>query len=156
MIPENHPEQAFPPPQMNWLISSFHHWTGRHLIDPKLSAESRARALFTAPFGVVAHNTDNDPIFNYGNQTALELFEIDWSTFTRLPSRQSAEPVNRQERDELMSRVTQQGYIDDYRGVRISSSGNRFMLEDAIVWNIIDDKADYRGQAAVFYEWSML
>jgi len=136
------------------IISSYHRWTGKDLVKQERSGEGIYRALYKAPYGVVSHNTEDDPIFNYGNQTALRLFEMDWPEFTKLASRKSAEPVNRAERERLINHVSKQGFIDDYRGVRISSSGKRFMIEDATVWNIVDERGVYYGQAAVFYRWS--
>lgn len=138
------------------LISSYHHWTGKDLVQQKRTEEQMYRALFEAPYAVVSHNTEVDPIFNYANQTALRLFAMEWSAFTRLPSRKSAERVNRSARERLMQRVTREGFIDDYQGVRISSSGKRFMIKDATVWNIIDNSGLFQGQAAVFYNWTEL
>jgi pimeloyl-ACP methyl ester carboxylesterase len=138
------------------ILSSFLRATGKNLIDNKLPEKERFRLLFEAPFCVVSHNTEDDPVFNYGNKTALELFEMNWEDFTNLPSRHSAEPQVREEREKLLARVTQNGFIDDYQGVRISSSGRRFMVEDSIVWNMIDESGVYRGQAAVLYKWSWL
>lgn len=135
--------------QAQLIISSFSRLLGQELIDQNQS-------LFEAPFAVLSHGTQADPIFNYGNQTALNLFEMEWDDFIQLPSRLSAEQVTQKERDRLLERVTEQGYINDYRGVRISSTGKRFMVEDAIVWNMIDDAGIYRGQAAVLYKWSEL
>jgi hypothetical protein len=136
------------------LISSYHRCTGKDLVNQMQSSEDISRALFEAPYSVVSHNTEDDPIFNYGNQTALRVFEMDWLDFTNLASRRSAEPVNRGERERLLARVTKHGFIDDYRGVRISSTGVRFRIEDATVWNIVDRRGLYFGQAAVFYKWS--
>lgn len=45
-----------------------------------------------APFAVLAHNTDPDPLFLYGNKAAQRRFEYSWDEITRLPSRLSAEP----------------------------------------------------------------
>lgn len=138
------------------LISSYHRVTGNDLVPASLFGQQACRFLFEAPFGVVSHNTEDDPVFNYGNQTALDLFELDWSEFTRLASRHSAEPVNQEERKKLLERVSQQGFIDDYSGVRKSSSGRRFMIENATVWNLVDEQGTYRGQAAVFHNWKLL
>lgn len=99
---------------------------------------------------VVSHGLEDDPIFNYGNPAALALFELDWAAFTRLPSRKSAEPVHRDERAALLERVTRDNLIDDYAGIRISSSGKRFQVNGAIVWNLIDADGVRRGQAATF------
>lgn len=137
------------------LTSSFTRLVGRDLVSGSTPGET-ARALFHAPFAVVSHNTDPDPMFNYGNQTALDLFEMTWDELTSLPSRMSAEPVHREERARLMARVERSGFIDDYRGIRISKSGRRFLIERATVWNLLDDAGDLKGQAAMFDRWTPL
>jgi hypothetical protein len=138
------------------LCDSYRRRSGRDLIDPALDEAAAARALFEADFAVVSHGTESDPIFNYGNRKALELFGMAWRDFIRLPSRLSAEPVNREERERLLRRVTTHGFIDDYSGVRIAANGQRFMIENATVWNVDDDTGAYRGQAAMFAEWQNL
>src|ERR1700746_200330 len=50
-----------------------------------------------APFCALAHNTDRDPIFIYGNKAAQACFEYTWDELTSLRSRLSAEEPNRQE-----------------------------------------------------------
>ena len=142
--------------QAELILSSLFRMTGRNLIDPGLSAKDRYRSLFEAPFCVVSHNAETDPVFNYGNKVALELFEMKWNAFTKLPSRLSAEPHTREEREKLLARVRKDVIIEDYKGVRVSFSGKRFLVEDSIVWNMIDENGAYRGQAAVLYKWSTL
>ena len=109
-----------------------------------------------ANFVVVSHNTADDPILNYGNQAALNLWETDRETLLSMPSRKTAEPVHRDERAELLRRVTEDGYIDDYQGIRISATGKRFRIDQAIVWNLTDNSGQPAGQAATFSEWEML
>ena len=65
----------------------------------------------------------------------------------------TAEPMHRDERAQLLERTTRDGYVDDYRGIRISSSGRRFQIEQAVVWNLTDESGDYAGQAATFTDW---
>lgn len=137
------------------LVSSYRKWTGRDLVTGA-TAEARARNLWTAPFVVVAHGTEAEPIFCYGNAAALARFEMTWDEFTALPSRRSAEPVNQAERAALLARVTAHGYIDDYAGVRIAKSGRRFRIENATVWNVVDAAGVYQGQAATFSQWTDL
>ena len=137
------------------ILSSFLRTTGKHLIDPN-SAEQSDRALFEAGFCVLSHNDDPDPIFSYGNQAALDLFEMSWDQLTSLPSRLSAEPQLREERERLLVEVAEKGYIDSYNGIRVSSSGKRFMVENSIVWNLIDESGQRHGQAAVLYQWKAL
>jgi hypothetical protein len=136
------------------LISSYLRITGKELVEPKGSREKMARALYEAPFGVVSHGPGDDPVFNYGNHAALELFEMSWEDFVALPSRKSAEAVNQTERKRLLDRVSQYGFVDDYQGVRISATGRRFRIEEATVWNLVDESNVYHGQAAVIFRWS--
>ncbi len=107
-------------------------------------------ALWNAPRAIVAHGTEADPVFFYGNRLALQLFEMSFDEFARLPSRFSAEPLAREERALLLDKVTRQGYVDGYSGMRIARSGKRFMIADGTVWNIVDEQGKLRGQAAVF------
>jgi len=138
------------------LIASYRHWTGHDLVDSGLSAAGQARALYEAPFVVASHGTEPDPVFNYGNRAALALFETTWDAFISLPSRLSAEPVARAERERLLARVHAHGYIDDYSGVRVSTRGRRFRIARATVWNVIDAAGARRGQAVMFREWENL
>ncbi len=135
------------------LLSSFKHWTGRDIIEEMEPLEQQARKLFYAPFAVASHDTSEDPILNYGNQTALTLWEVSWEDFTSMPSRQTAEPMTQEERKHLLAEVTAYGFIDHYKGVRISAKGRRFKIEKATVWNLINVAGEYCGQAAMFREW---
>lgn len=135
--------------------------TGRSLLEEALAhrpdlAGDPVAAAFAAPFALLSHDTSPDPVFVYGNRTALELFEMTWAEFTSLPSRLSAEPAGREERADLLRRVSEDGYIADYAGVRISASGRRFTIRDAVVWNLTDASGIYRGQAAMFDRWEPL
>ena len=57
---------------------------------------------------------------------------------------------HRKTRVKLLEKVTRQGYVDGYSGMRIAKSGSRFMITDATVWNLVDEHGNYAGQAAVF------
>src|SRR5512135_1453726 len=81
------------------LLVSLRHWTERYLVDPKLTIEEQARIIFHAPFVLLSHNTDAEPILNYANRRGLELFDLTWQELVVTPSRQTAEPVHRAERD---------------------------------------------------------
>jgi len=138
------------------LIASYRHSTGRDLVAPGQSEIERARTLYEAPFVVASHGTEPDPVFNYGNRAALALFEATWDAFTSLPSRLSAEPMARAERERLLARVHVHGFIDDYSGVRVSTRGRRFRIARATVWNVIDAAGAPRGQAVMFRDWEYL
>ena len=132
------------------LRRSFHALTGRNLIDPALAPEVAADALFHAPFVVLSHNTDPDPLLTYGNQSALELFELTWEELIQMPSRLTAEAPDQAERARLLAQVAARGFIDNYAGVRVSRTGKRFRIEQATVWNLTDERGRFCGQAATF------
>jgi hypothetical protein len=135
------------------LCGTYRHWTGRDLVAP---GPARAEALYRAPFVVLSHNTDADPRFTYANLAAQRLFEMPWREIVGLPSRYSAEAPVREERERLLTRVAEHGYIDDYQGVRIARSGRRFLIRRATVWNLLDTSGAKIGQAATFSEWQPL
>ncbi len=127
------------------LLDSFRRWLGRELIPREGSVEQQAWTLFRAPFVVISHTADADPILNYGNQSALTLWETDLLALLQTPSRLTAEPVHRSERARLLARTARDGFVDDYRGIRISRTGRRFEIEKAIVWNLCDATRSRRG-----------
>ena len=73
-----------PPPDSNrnsltshidLLLKSYKKWTGKELTDINGETGQIAEHIFNAPFALVSHDTQDDPVFNYGNKKALELFE---------------------------------------------------------------------------------
>ena len=127
------------------INESYRRLTGKRLIDP-----FDFRALWNADRAIVAHGLEDDPVFFYGNRMALQLFEMSFEEFTRMPSRFSAEPVAQPLRAALLEQVAKQGYVDNYAGVRIAKSGNRFTIVDGTVWNLVDVAGICHGQAATF------
>lgn len=144
------------PAWIRWLLDSHALWLKRELVDRGGGIEAQSQRLFRAPFVVVSHADSEDPVLNYGNRQALDLWEMDWQEFTATPSRLTAEPVNRDERADMLRRVAAHGFVTDYRGVRISRTGRRFLVERATVWNVVDENGRRRGQAAAFSRWTPL
>lgn len=160
-MPQQHP--LAPGPANDWLaahvallLDSHLRLTGRELLPPNADPVQLAQSAFEAPFALLSHGLEADPLFNYANRTALGLFELDWPALIAMPSRASAEPLNQAARAQLMQRVLENGYIDDYNGVRIARSGRRFVIEQATVWNVIDAAGQLHGQAASFATWRWL
>jgi MEKHLA domain len=142
--------------QSQLILNSYHLWLGENLFDRSGDAEHEARALFEAPFPVLSHGFQTDPILNYGNRAALELWEMDWHELTQMPSRQTAESVNQTDRAKLLEEVARKGYTTKGSGVRISQTGKRFYIPQVVLWNLIDESGIYRGQAASFQEYRYL
>ena len=142
--------------QTQLIARSLDHWTGRALLPGLFNPLGLAKNVFAAPFVLVSHGTEADPVLNYGNAAALALWEMPWAELTRTPSRLTAEAPNREERARLLAAVTANGFIDDYSGIRVSKTGRRFRIAQATVWNLIDERGAYAGQAAMFSRWEFL
>ena len=150
------PQPDFVVPHTLCLANSFKKWTGADLLTGNFPSAELAEKLFHAPFVVVSHGTQADPILNYGNRAALALWELPWDEFIRTPSRLTAEAPRREDRARLLEQVTRRGFIDNYSGIRISRSGRRFEISRAIVWNLLSATGEPCGQAATFSEWKFV
>ena len=136
------------------LIAASHaRLTGRALVAP---AGDVAAALWALPAVVLAHGTEDDPVFFYANRAALDRFGLTAAEAIALPSRYSAEPLERAERARLLERVSRDGFIDDYAGVRVAKDGSRFRIARATVWNLVDAAGARHGQAATFADWEAI
>jgi len=139
-----------------YLLDSYVHWLKQELILRDGTPLQQAEHLFNSPFVVASHGVQDDPVLNYGNQTALDLWEMDWYQFIQTPSRVTAEPVNREERARMLEQAALQGYISDYRCVRVSRKGKRFLVKRAMIWNICKPDGTLLGQGATFSGWTYL
>ena len=157
-------DKQFPPWQQHSVIlhsqrlrRSFRHWTKRSLLDISGSPEEIAGALFEVPFVLVSRGTEPNRIFNYGNRMALELWKLTWEEFTQTYSRPIVPTDPLAANEEIFAALKNQGYINDDGEIRIySATGKRFLVLDAIVWNLLDEKNQSCGQAATFSEWKPL
>ena len=138
------------------IVSSHLRLLQREILPRGADRIDLARRLYQAPFVVLAHDRAPDPVFFYANLSAQRLFEMAWCDMVRLPSRQSAEPLLREERRKLLDCVARQGYIDDYAGIRVSATGKRFLINRASVWNLLDATGNSLGQAAAFSDWTLV
>ncbi len=156
-------DRSHPPSEANGfheghaaLLQASHlHLLGRPLVEVPAGA-ALGRCLYEADFVLLSHGPEPDPLFSYANRAAQALFGYPWEAFIGLPSRLSAEPAARAAREALFRRVAEHGFIDDYAGVRVGRAGQRFMIQQAVVWNLHDARQALRGQAACFRDWRPL
>jgi len=139
-----------------YLLDSYADWIKQELMDRSGTPLTQAERLFNSAFIVASHGTEADPILNYGNQAALNLWAMDWQQFIRTPSRFTAESPSREERARMLQQAKIQGYISNYSGIRISSAGERFLVDQAIIWNIHKPDGTAIGQGATFSNWKYL
>ena len=153
--PPSH-ENGFYEEHVHLIFESFKRQTGTSLsntISPE--ASDFAEQVFKAPFALLSHDHQDDPVFTYANQTALNLFGLSFEEITRMRSRFSAEPGLREERERLLQDVSLKGYSSGYRGIRIGKKG-RFEIDRASVWNLLSPEGKPLGQAAWFDQWRWL
>ncbi|KAL4515529.1 hypothetical protein Ndes2437B_g06964 [Nannochloris sp. 'desiccata'] len=146
------------------LIESHFRKTGRPLFTEELDISEVAEALWEAPFPVLSHDTGETeaenpaptgPVFVYANQAALDLFEAEWDELIGTPSAKSAEPIDdiQQDRSSILSKVLENGAVDNYQGKRISFKGTKFNILKATLFNVEAPSGDMVGQAAVIKSW---
>jgi nicotinamide mononucleotide adenylyltransferase len=136
------------------IAESFARRAGRPLVEP--TPGGLERALWEAPRAIVAHGTEPEPRFFYGNRVALDLFAMTAQAFIGLPSHRSAEPALREARARMLAGLEESGIVEDYSGVRIAANGRRFAIAGATVWNLVDERGHRQGQAATFSDWRFL
>ena len=145
------PENGFQSAHSTLIIDSFQRVIGR-----PLCSTVTPETLYTMDRIVLSHNGAADPILTYGNLAAQRLWQMDWAALTALPSRLTAEPAERAERDAMFAQMRAKGYIDTYSGIRISATGKRFEIRNAIIWPLLDATGTKHGEAATFVDYTFV
>jgi hypothetical protein len=70
-----------------------------------------------------------------------------------MPSRLTAEPLERQARQGALDLARRQEAIANYAGVRVNRQGRRFRIEGARLWTLQEGYGQNLGQAACFESW---
>jgi PAS domain S-box-containing protein len=137
------------------LTYSYQRIVGTSMLPSDQAGADAARWLYEdAPFALLAQDTSTDPRFVYANRKAQRCFEYSWDEFVVMPARLSAHAADQEHRRKFLEGVLQQGYADNYRGLRIAKSGRRFWIEDTTVWNLVDRNGILQGQAALVPRWN--
>lgn len=139
--------------RMQLIIDSYARLTGRPILPV---SQANPNGLWQAPFAVIAQATEADPIFFYGNRTAIALFETDAAGLIGIASRRSAKPANRAERASLFERVPGKASLTITRGTMSRAKGREFRIEQATGWTLADEDNVIKGQAARFDSWLWL
>lgn len=144
---------ATDPSLLPLLDASYGHWLGQPLPRPDGLPQAD---LFTwlherAPYALLAHGGEVDPLFCYANHQALCCFGYSRTEFIGMPSRLSASPKDRAARQVLMETVGRQGFAMGYAGWRVDRTGRPFMIHAGVVWNLVDAEGRRLGQAALFW-----
>ena len=73
------------------LLDNYERLIGRSLLPRIGTGKEQSKMLFYAPFVLVSHGTQTNPIFNYGNRCALDLWGLTWQELLATPSRATVE-----------------------------------------------------------------
>lgn len=142
---------------LSYIINeSYRRFFGENLVPEYPDQEKFSEELYQSPLVILAHSNTKDPIFIYANQTAQNLWGYTWQEFLKLPSRLSAEPDMRGERQHFLDEVAANGFSSNYSGIRVDKTGRRFVIKNTKLWNLYGEDNRKLGQAACFDNWGYL
>ncbi|WHU90606.1 MEKHLA domain-containing protein [Pantoea agglomerans] len=125
--------------------------SGKYLYSPNGVHDRYVWLDQEAPYSILAHDSEQDPVFMYANHCALQCFKYCREDILRLPSRLSASPSDRAERQKLLESVAFEGIATGYTGPRIDSMGQIFTIYNGEIWQLRDENNIVWGQAALFW-----
>ena len=138
------------------VANSYRYWTGKEIVENISNEEDLSFQMYHAPFVILSHGKEDDPVFNYGNLKSQELWEVSWENLVGMPSRYSAEPMEEARRWELIKLGRERGVSYIEKALRISTLGNRFYILNVLLFNLINEDEEFCGQAAIFKDWEIL
>ena len=138
------------------LAWCYKHWTNKDLIPDLENTTDLARKMYEAPFVIVSHGTEPDPVFNYANKKAQELWQLTWEEFICLPSRKSAEPMEENLRNSLIEVGKKKGISFIDKAIRVSKCGHRFYIKNVTLFNLFLPANTFAGQGAIYADWEFL
>lgn len=136
---------------LNCINNSFKEHTGCYLPAPTQQANHLDWLDQSAPYSLLAHNTDSDPKFVYANSQALDSFGYSYEEIINLNSKYSASEIDRPQRLLLLESVKENGIAMNYTGPRVRKDGSFFTIYNGIVWVVKDDLDNEIAQAALFW-----
>jgi hypothetical protein len=136
------------------VVAAFARVTGGDLtaeagLDPAAPHSGNlGRSVWEGNFALLTHDTN--AILTYGNRFVLDLWEMDWQTLVRTPSRLTAPEEDRAARAVIMAAVERDGFTRSYTGRRVSRTGQFFLIESATVFTLKDEEGAGFGTGAFF------
>lgn len=137
---------------LNFINNSFKEHTGCYLPTPTQQANRLEWLDQSAPYSLLAHNTDSDPKFVYANSQALDSFGYSYEEILNLNSKYSASEIDRPQRLLLLESVKENGIAMNYTGPRVKKDGSFFTIYNGIVWVVKDELQNEIAQAALFWK----
>ena len=117
------------------------------------NTNSLDRLLNELKYPIASHSLEDVHLFNYANEAMLNLFKMPRDEFIGLPSHQSANEINRKERESLLAQVRKTGIVENYQGSRVKKNGDTFLIKKATVWNVSNNDGQVHSQAVIIFDW---
>ena len=136
---------------VQYMLDSHRQYVGNELIERSADPEVDAQRLFDLDAVVLSHDGGADPRFVYANLAAARLWRMEVDELVGMPSRLSAPPNHRDERQAMLQQAAKDGVLHGYAGTRVAKDGTLFVIEDATLWTV--DYPHGSGQAVVFRSW---
>ena len=136
---------------VGYILDSHRQYVGTELIERSAQPDVDARCLFDLDAVVLSHDGGVDPRFVYANSAAARLWRMGVDELIGMPSRLSAPPSHRDERQAMLQQAANDGVLHGYAGTRVAKDGTLFVIEDATLWTV--DYPHGSGQAVVFRNW---
>lgn len=133
------------------IAACYQHLAGVPLPQPENVGDLARWIDESAPYSLLAHGKSADPCFIYANQSALRSFKYSREEILLLPSRLSAATPERQERQNMLTRLNTEGIVFGYSGIRITREGEAFNIYRGVIWQLTDRQGMSLGQAALFW-----
>ncbi len=115
-----------------------------------------SQELFVLERPVMAHKNSKDPCLIYANAAALQLWCRRWEEMVGMPSRLTAPSIERQKRSAALHLAKEKDAIEGYHGIRVDKKGRKFLINNARIWTLWDERGNAFGQAATFGSWSKI
>ena len=101
-------------------------------------------------FGILSHGTQEDPIYNYGNQASLILFDQTLENLCKTPSRYSTVESLMDDREQLIQQINDAGYGTISDAVRTTTKGKLFVIQTIWIWHVYHPDGRRIGLAALY------
>ena len=109
--------------------------------------------LFACGFPVLAHGAEPRSKAQLRQRCGPAAVGNHWDELIGMPSRLTAPETERAERSSALGQAKRLDAVQNYRGIRISRKGRRFMINKARIWTLWDAEERVCGQAACFSDW---
>ena len=140
-------------PKIELVASSFFRQARRPLVQ---KSDDVIAALWTAPCAILAQYQISGTTTYFANRCALDVYETDYLGFNAQVQDYPAQKDQPAKPNGLFSGANPRNGVAKYSGNLLSCRGNRFRVQHALTWPLIDEGGAYHGYAAMFDLWIAL